>query len=264
MKTLVLAALLTAAAGASAAAVSVTRAAPVTPAAQDPDFPHTPYDGRFTFVRVRFDAASGMGGRFGGGGEPPWHHDYPYAERNLTAVLTSITNLRASPDGNVLRLSDPLLFKYPIIYLSEPGFWNPSDAEVAALRAYLQKGGFMIFDDFGERGGRSDWGNFAQQMQRVLPDLRPIQLDGTEPVWNTFFKIGPEGLNMRNSMFRAQPVFFGFFEDNDKTKRQVVIANFNNDIGEFMDYNASGFYPVDLTNEAYKIGVDFIMYALTH
>jgi hypothetical protein len=83
-------------------------------------------------------------------------------------------------------------------------------------------------------------------------------------VWNTFFNIGPEGLNMRNNMFRAQPVFFGFFEDNDKSKRQIAIANFNNDIGEFMDYNASGFFPVDLTNEAYKIGVDFILYAITH
>jgi hypothetical protein len=232
---------------------------------QDPDFPFTPYDGRFTFVRIRFDAAVDMGrGRFGGGGEPPWHHDYPYSERNLTAVLTSITNLRASPNGNVLRLDDPLIFRYPILYLSEPGFWNPSDTEVAALRAYLQKGGFIIFDDFGERRGRNDWENFSYQMQRVVPDLRPMQLDGSEPVWNTFFNIGPEGLNMRNNMFSSQPVFFGFFEDNDKSKRQIAIANFNNDIGEFMDYNASGFFPVDLTNEAYKIGVDFILYAITH
>ena len=230
-------------------------------AVQEPGYPFAPYDGRFTFVRVRFDPANSRSMRFGGGGgrNPPWFHDYPISDKALSAIVAELTNLRTSTQvTNIIGLDDPIIYKFPILYLSEPGYWNPTDKEVESLRAYLSKGGFMIFDDFADQ----DWPNFALQMQRVMPELRPIILDGSEPIFHTFFEIDERGLHMEN--YRGTAQFYGFFEQNDKTKRQIAMVNFRNDIGEIMEYSATGFYPVDLSNEAFKIGVNLIIYALTH
>jgi hypothetical protein len=228
--------------------------------------PRAPYDGRFTFVRVYFDARSGLGGfgRFRGGREPPWHHDRPNAERNLSAIIREISTVRTfdgATGGNVFALSDPEIYRYPVLWLAEPGVWVPTDGEVESLRAYLLKGGFMIFDDFSGR----DMYNLVAQLQRVLPDLQPIRMTGDEPIFRSFFDVNPSELAFGRGGYRsAQPDYWGLFEDNDPTKRQLVIMNNNNDIGEFIDYEPSGFYVVDLANDAYKLGVNYMVYALTH
>jgi ATP-dependent Clp protease protease subunit len=163
--------------------------------------------------------------------------------------------------SRVVALDDPDLFLFPIAYLSEPGYWTPTEEEVAALRAYLLKGGFLIFDDFGG----PDWINLRTQMERVLPELVPIPLDGSEPVFHSFFEIEPS--TMRLLSYRGQgrpPQYFGFFEANDPTGRMLAIANYDNDIGEFWEFSATGRFPVDLSNEAYKLGVNYVVYALTH
>ena len=224
--------------------------------------PRAPYDGRFTFVRVYFEARGGGGRR--GWGEPPWHHDRPFAERNLSSIMREITLTRTfdgPTGGNVFALTDPEIFRYPVLWLSEPGVWVPTDEEAASLRAYLLKGGFMIFDDFGGW----DMQNLVQQMRRVVPELQPIRLTGEEPIFRSFFDIELSELAInQGGGYRAAPDYWGLFEDNDPAKRQLVIMNNNNDIGEFIDYDATGFFPVNLANEAYKLGVNYMMYALTH
>ena len=83
-------------------------------------------------------------------------------------MLPQITAIDSHPgNGNILRMDDPELLKYPIAYLSEPGFWFPSDEEAAGLRRYLEKGGFLIVDDFHYR---NEWVVFERAMRRVLPD----------------------------------------------------------------------------------------------
>src|SRR5262245_17967472 len=91
-----------------------------------------------------------LGRRFGGSrGEPPWMHDYPTSDIHMMKILNELTLVGPRIDGsNVLTLDDPALFDYPIAYMSEPGFWTMSDEEARGLRAYLKKGGFIIFDDF--------------------------------------------------------------------------------------------------------------------
>jgi hypothetical protein len=219
--------------------------------------PRAPYDGTFTFARVYFQAGSGLGGF---GGEPPWHHDRPAAERNLSSILREVSLLRAFSGwhgGNVFALDDPEIFRYPVLWMAEPGFWQPSRTEAEALRAYLLKGGFIIFDDF--RGWH--WENFEAQMRRVLPELRPIRLTGEEPIFRAFFEVDIATLDMRP--YNEIPEYWGIFEDNDPAKRQLAVINYNNDIGEFMEFSATGFAPVDITNQAYKLAVNYVMYALT-
>jgi len=210
-----------------------------------------PYDARYTFARLRY-----RGGTFGWG-EPPWAHDYPRAERNFARILHEITLIKPHLDGSsIVTLDDPGLFAYPIAYMSEPGFWHMSDEELAGIQKYLHKGGFIIFDDF--RGDH--WYNFEEQMRRVVPGGRLIELDPSHPVFHAFFEIDPN----QTTGFYGPAAFYGMFEDNDPRKRLLLVANYNHDLGELWEFSDTGFMPVDLTNDAYKYGVNYLIYAMTH
>jgi hypothetical protein len=135
-----------------------------------------------------------------------------------------------------------------------------------ALRAYLQKGGFLIVDDFkptGWRGLGGGWEPFERNMSRVIPGARFIDLDASHPIFHSFFEIHslrdfPQAYNS------GQPVFRGLFQDNDVRKPLQVIVNYNTDISQYWEWSGRGFRPFDETNEAYKLGVNYLVYALTH
>jgi hypothetical protein len=221
---------------------------------------NVPYDGGFTFVSLRF-TPSGGGGGFRRGGGLWWDHDYPRAERNFAKILSEVSHVEPYLGGsNILSLDDPELYQYPVAYMSEPGHWSLTDGEALGLRDYLLKGGFVIFDDFA---GYYDWSNFAEQMRRVLPDARLMPLDASHPIFDSFFHI--ESIDrFVHPNYNVIPEFFGVFEDNDPNKRLMIIANYNNDIGDYWEWSDAGFLPIDLSNEAYKLGVNYIVYAMTH
>ena len=217
---------------------------------------NAPYDGRFTFARIRFNP---LGGEGGFRRDLKWDHDFPRAERNLMKIVRELSSIRPYMNGgNVFTADDPALHRFPIAYLSEPGFWTVSEAEATGLRTYLQKGGFLIFDDFF--GGH--WFNFEAQMLKVLPNARIMRLEPSHPIFDSFFHI--TSFDYRHPYFGAASEFHGVFEDNDPSKRLMVIVNYNNDIGDYWEWSDGGFVPIELSNEAYKLGVNYLMYALTH
>jgi hypothetical protein len=214
------------------------------------------YDGRFTFVRLRWE--SGSGGRWRGASNA-WNHDYPRAEQNLMTILKDLTLIDAKTDGSlILTLDDPRLFKYPIAYMWEPGFWTMSDGEAARFREYLLKGGFAIFDDFE----REQWNNFEAQMRRVLPEARWVKLDRSHPIFDSFFRM--KTIEFPHPMFGYKPTYYGIYEDNNPARRLMVIANHDNDVAEYWEWSGKGLFPVDSSNEAYKLGVNYMLYGLTH
>ena len=225
-------------------------------APQNYDTVNIGYDGRLAFVRIRYAAGfSGFGRR--GGRELPWAHDYPTADIHMMKIVNELTTVGPHVDGsNIYSLDDPELMNHPIAYMSEPGFWSMTDEEAAGLRTYLLKGGFVIFDDFRNQ----DWWNLEEQMKRALPESRFIQLDGTHPIFNSFFEI--KNLEFLQS-YNGQPTYWGIFEDNDPSKRLIAIANRDNDLGEYWEYSDTGTDPVDFSNEAYKFGVNYFIYGLT-
>ncbi len=219
------------------------------------------FDGRFVFARLRY-ADGYAGGGFFYRQDLPWAHDYPRAEQNLMMILDDVTYIDpylGRDGGTILTLDDPSLFKYPFAYMSEPGYWTLSDAEATGLRNYLLKGGFLIFDDFH---GDAHWYNLETQMKKVLPDLNWIQLDATHPVYHSFFDI--DALEYDEVYPGDIPIFFGLFEHNDPRDRLIAVANHNNDIGEAWEFSMTGWISIDLSNEAFKLGVNYIMYAMTH
>lgn len=212
--------------------------------------PNPPYDGRFAFVRLRYT-----------NGHPGWSFDYPAMERNFMTIAADLTGLRPHVrESVVLAMDDPALGHYPVAYLSEPGFWDPDDREAAALGRWLRKGGFLIVDDFF---GPAQWAVFADAMGRVLPGARFLPLDRTHPVFDSFFRI-PSLEGMRHPSGRQYAAqFLGVFEDNNPARRLMAVVNFNNDIGDYMEWSGEGWYPVNLSNDAYKFATNYLVYGLS-
>ncbi len=222
---------------------------------RDP-LPNASYDGRYTFFRVRFEP-------YTGGRDLKWDHDYPRAESHFMKILRELTTIKPRFDGgNIYSFDEPEMFKYPIAYVSEPGYWTLTEAEAVSLRNYLLKGGFVIFDDFA---GGDDWANFEARMREVLPNANLVRLEASHPIFDSFFHIEEKTLHMEHPYYKQYLAeFYGIYEDNDPGKRLIAIINFNNDVGDYMEWSDEGFLPIDLSNEAYKLSVNYVVYALTH
>jgi hypothetical protein len=213
-----------------------------------------PYDGRFTFTRVRYG-----GPGFRGRGGSTWSHDYPSADRNMHRILDFLTSVRVHRDGtNVFTLDDPEIFRNPVLYLSEPGYWSASDADLRQLRAYLLKGGFLILDDFEAE----QWFNMESNLKRALPELTFRELPASHPIFQTLLRI--DNIYVPHPSVNVKPRYMGLFQDDDAAGRLLVLANHNSDLAEYWEWSASGFFPVDVTNEAYALGVNYIVYGITH
>ena len=223
------------------------------------------YDGRFTFARLKF--TTGPGGYYFAG-LPAWAHGYiPVrgesirSEDSLDKILNAVTNMNPHVDGSkVVDVGDPELFMYPVVYATEAGFMQLSDKDVANLRDYMLKGGFVIFDDFR---APYDWEPFQDNVRRMFPNEHLVQLDVTHPIFHSFFDI--QTLDFQQAYDRGGPAqFWGLFPDNDRSKPLRLIANFNNDVSQYWQWSDTGYVPVDLSNEAYKLGINYVIYAMTH
>jgi hypothetical protein len=214
--------------------------------------PNVPYDGKFTFVRLRYTQGYRMA----------WSADYPQMERNFMTILQDLSAMRLHQKGsNVHTLDDPRLGQYPVAYLTEPGYWYPTDEEALALRKWILKGGFLWVDDFYfDR----QWQVFEEGMKKVLPEGRIERLDASHAIFNSFFSLKSlEGMT-HPATRDAKAEYLGIYEDNDPAKRLQVVISFNNDIGDYMEWSGEGWYPVNLSNDAYKFATNFMVYGLTH
>ena len=219
------------------------------------------YDGRFTFARISYTESftNGFGGR---GREPNWHHDYPDADFHFTRLITELTTVRGNPNGTVILPADsPLLPKFPVAYLVEPGHWSPNDQEVLGMRNYLKKGGFLIVDDMADRPFGRDVDFFAEQMSRVLPGMKLIELTTDHPIFDAFYRV--KSIDYQHPYYCLKSRFYGIFVDNDPKKRLMVVVNDNNDVGEYWEWSDQGFFAVNPSNEAYKLGINYFVYAMT-
>ena len=216
--------------------------------------PNTPYDGRFTFVRVRYGADYGFASQ-----GLPWSHDYPTGEEHFMKILDEVSYLNPhTAESDILAFDSPELFKYPVAYLCEPGSWVMTDQEAASLRSYLQKGGFLIVDDFRYQ----HWGNFETQMLRALPEARIFDLDLASQIFHSFFEV--KTLDVPQYYDPPPAIFRAIYENNDPARRIMVMINYNTDISEYWEFSDTGFKPIDESNEAYKLGVNYIIYGMTH
>jgi len=229
------------------------------------EIPKTDQDlsGRFTFVRIRYADTSFCNGYFDptiiGDGGFWWSHDYPVAGRHLMKIMAELskTDVTLDVDEPIFTFDDPQLFKYPFAYLCEIGCMNLDEKEIAGLREYILRGGFLLIDDFRSPG---QFYNLQRQLQQALPEYEMKKLDLSHPIFNCFFSIKTLDLNPIYG-YQYMPEFWGL---EDKNGRLMMVINYNYDVSDFWQFSDNPFRPIEETNEAYKFGVNYIIYALTH
>ena len=235
--------------------------------APEVETPSFPYSGGFTFARIKFEPTQWGGGPFMWGLDLKWNHDYPDAERNFTRIVDEMTHIDVfTGGGNVLELTDPRLFEHPWAYLCEAGFWNPTEEELANLRSYLFKGGFLVVDDIFDRPGYPIyWENVERQMGRLLPGYELVPMTIDHPVFRAFFPLEDLDFDLDlPGIFPVRGKIYGVFEDNDPNRRLMVAINYNMDIGDFWEWSEYAIYPVDVTQKGFKLGVNYLIYGMTH
>jgi hypothetical protein len=197
-----------------------------------------------------------------------WYTDYPDADNHLIWALHRMTQLDVAEHSRVVAITDPALFKYPLVYTSEPGqmLLTPDDARI--MREYLDRGGFWMLDDFW---GSFEWENMAGEMKKVLPDaeIRDIPMDHT--LFHQFFDVDKikqvpslayvynGGITHEQDGFTAE--CRGIF---DKDGRLLVVINHNTDLGDAYEHMDKKEYPYEFSSYAYRIAVNTFIYALSH
>jgi hypothetical protein len=197
-----------------------------------------------------------------------WATDYPKADRQfLMGVRRLLSHLDLSDDENAIALDDPELRRYPFLYAVEVGRMSLSDSEVEGLRSYLHAGGFLIVDDFW---GSEQWAQFEGEIRRVLPGCRIVDLPPDHPLWSAFYDVKEllQVPNIGNAM-RGQtsewdgftPFLRGIFDDKG---RLMVVINANTDLGDAWEWAERPEYPLKYSTFAYQMGVNFIVYGMSH
>ena len=200
-----------------------------------------------------------------------WAVDYPKADHQFLVALKRLSILDAYESDNAIELTDPRLRRFPLLYLVEVGSMSLTNAEVLALRNYLLAGGFMVIDDFW---GSWAWDQFVSQMQRVFPDRAILELPLEHPVFNAFYNIDRvlQVPNVRQGSSAEQggptheydgivPHVRGIFDDKG---RLMVLINWNTDLGDAWEWADSPEYPLKFSTYAFEIGINFVIYAMTH
>jgi len=224
--------------------------------------------GEFQFARLAYSANSyGRGRGWGWGRRQMWQTDWPDAEHHFVKGVGRLTRVDAATDGHVLTALDANIFDYPWIYAVEVGYWQLSDAEAAQLREYLLRGGFLVVDDFH---GTFEWAGFMASLERIFPDRPVVDIPAGHEVFHAVYDLD-QRIQIPSRMFIYSgvtwerdgytPHWRGIFDDNG---RLMVAINFNMDIGDAWEHADWPDYPENMTALAYRFGVNYLIYTMTH
>ncbi len=211
----------------------------------------------FTFVRLKYRGYRSI-----------WDLDWPASDRNFTFQLREHTNIEVSPKEKIVDIRSKELFEYPFAYMLEVSRLRLTSEEAENVREYLLRGGFIMVDDF--HGGRQ-WKQFYKQFKKIFPKREPKDIPISHPLFHCFYQIDElkqipgAGAARRGRTYEKHDGFparcLGVYDDYG---RLMMMINFNNDLGDGWEHAADGFYPRDASDMAFKLGINAVVYALTH
>ncbi|MGC4029053.1 MAG: DUF4159 domain-containing protein [Steroidobacteraceae bacterium] len=229
-----------------------------------------PAEPEFRFMRLAYSDNPDSGfGRFRGGfgGRGSWMTDAPEAEQHFMQGVDRLTRLKVSHEFHAVQPLDEALFEAPFLYAVEVGRWYLNDEEAARLREYLLRGGFLMVDDFH---GSLQWESFMESMRRVFPDREVVEIPDSHEVFHVLYDLdqkvqipGAAALRSGRTYERdgVEPHWRGVFDDNG---RLMVAINFNMDLGDAWELADDPGYPQPLTALAYRFGINYVLYAMSH
>src|SRR5271170_5381157 len=225
----------------------------------------------FYWSRLRYTSRTDTyGGGFGGYGYGyggSWSRDYPKADRQFLMAMKRLTRIQARSTEQVVDLDSDDIFNYPWVYAVQVANWTFTDAEAKRLREYLLKGGFLMVDDFH---GTADWDRFMAGMRMVFPD-RPIEeLSDQDEIFHGLYDI-----SARFQVPGEQYVWSGRTYEKDgyvpkwrairDDKGRVMVAICHNmHLGDAWEWADAPRYPENFASMASRVGLDYIMYGMTH
>ena len=247
----------------------------------------------FTFVRLNYSfreygARGGGRGRSGRSIDPFYGGsgyggaiirgpgtDFPDSDDNFSFRLQQLTSLKVNPKPVVIKLDDPKLFDYPFVYMVDVGSLTLYPEEIVALRRYFDNGGFLMVDDFW---GDREYAIFYQEIKKVFPDREPVELDLDHPIFHTVYDIKEKpqiprieigirsrttGVTWEGGADTVTPHIQGIFDDNG---RMMVIICHNTDLGDGWEREGidEWYFREFSEKKAYPMGINIVVYALTH
>ena len=229
--------------------------------------PRAGEDAEFHFIRLEYVTLPGVRGGFL---RPWWRQDWPAAEIHFAQGIRRLTGIDVG-DGRHVPLTDDRIFEYPWAYATQVGYWDLRDEEISRLREYLLRGGFLVVDDFY---GPGPWEVFRESMARAFPEWPIVELDESHELLHVLYDLdqriqipGLRHLRMGpNGPYAIQPDgtvphWRGVF---DNEGRLLVAVNFNMDIGDAWEHADMPEYPEPMTALAYRFGINYIIYSMTH
>lgn len=217
----------------------------------------------FAFTRVIF--TSGYS-RLPGPGNDPWR-DWPEADAHFINGVKRLTSVDIENTSRAITLMDEQLFDHPWIYALEVGTWLLSQQEADNLREYLLRGGFLVIDDFH---GTVQWAGFMRSMKMVFPDRQIVDLSTDDAVMGMHFDVDmtkhiPGIMALRYGVTWEHdgyvPTWRGIYDDDG---RLMVVINWNVDLGDAWELADKPWYPEEYTALAYRFGINYVLYAMTH
>ena len=231
--------------------------------------------GEWTFARLMYPPAiGGRGGwrRRGGGdwrqGGSNWTIDYPRSDRHLSAAVRRLTRVQTRSVEQPVNLEDlDEVYNWPWLYGVEVGHWALTDDHAKKLRDFLLRGGFFMCDDFH---GTQEWAVFLDSMQRVFPDRPIVEIDDKDSIFHTIFDLDDRYQVPGAQFLRSGRTYeFDGFEArwrgiyDDKGRLMVAICH-NMDLGDSWEHADEPEYPEKYSALGLRIGVNYIVYAMTH
>jgi hypothetical protein len=203
-------------------------------------------------------AASGLDGpevriarlRYPGGGD--WYCD-PSALPNWQREFQRRTGVATAGSEAVVTLDSEDLYRYPLLYVSGHGRIDLSEDQIAALRRYLDAGGFLYADDnYGLDA------SFRDLIARLYPDQELEPLAASHPIYRAFYEL--PGLPKIHVHDGDPAQGFGV----QRHGRLVVYYSWSSDIGDGLEDPDVHGNPPDVREAAIRMACNILMYALTH
>ena len=218
----------------------------------------------WAFARLRYPSVSyGRRGRL----YSTWGTDYPKADRQFVEGVRRLSRIDACSAERVIDLDTDEIFYWPWVYAVEVGHWDLTDSQCKRIREYLTRGGFLMVDDFH---GTAEWEVFMASMGRIFPDRPVVDIDSKDPIFHTVFdldnRVQVPGLQYVRSgrtyeKDGVEPKWRAIYDDKGRVMVAICHNQDNGDAWEWADLPA---YPADFTIQAYRLGIDYILYAMTH
>ena len=207
---------------------------------------------------TEFIAARWHFGTNGAIGNMGWSHNYPESDRNLNEFVARATSLDVDEFSfRIVELGSPEVFDYPFAYISEPGEMELTEQEVINLREFINRGGFILMDDFD---GPEQWSQMRSQILRAFPltDFKPVPLD------HVIYRMHTPLDNlqaMADNVPGGEITYYGLY---DESGRLAIMAGHNNDLANFWEWYGDGGMPLKPSTDAFRLGTNSVIYSLTH